>query len=608
MFTRLPWSRRAGTPLGLSRASESDRHETPKGAGADEALSKELTNVGLLWAGDRVTAPATPFHGSGAHVAASEFARALTRYGRMRALDIFVPQGTIEEHRRQFYGMPMRFHHGEAAIAHFYPESDIASRLPRNVPDVLHDVSTDLTRSSYIRSRLSRQVFPVTCSQHAISYSFQLHTLFLPLLTAQIYPCDAIVCLTHSSRSAMEKRLLDIAERYSRAWDHAVPRLPRLEVIPWGIDTELFSVRDQLAARRMLDLPPDRPILLCLARVQVHDKMDWTTLLLAFQQVSHLVEQAPLLVLAGSANGGCADYILAQAAHLGLQRNVYTFFNLPPALLPSLYTASDVFVAPTDSPSESFGLTVVEAMACGRPVVASDWDGYREIIVHGETGFKVRTDWADCLGELNDMAPFLSVQQEHLHVGQSVNVDMGQLASYLVQLLENRELREEMGRRGRARVEAFYDWPVIIRQWELLWEELKQVAGTLERSQRDSLDYLLPNYFQHFSHYASRVIDDVVSIRLTPRGSEVLTGQAPLLLHPWSQGLLLPQYLQALLTAVKPGRRPGVDISAGELLDTIAKTYGLSRDRALMHLMWLAKYDLVSLGEEGGSTDESSAS
>ena len=70
-------------------------------------------------------------------------------------------------------------------------------------------------------------------------------------------------------------------------------------------------------------------------------------------------------------------------------------------------------------------------MACGRPVVASDWDGYKELIVHGETGFKVRTDWADCLGELNQLAPVLYGDQEHLHVGQSVSVDMRQMVGYL---------------------------------------------------------------------------------------------------------------------------------------------------------------------------------
>lgn len=102
-------------------------------------------------------------------------------------------------------------------------------------------------------------------------------------------------------------------------------------------------------------------------------------------------------------------------------------------------------------------------MACGRPLVASDWDGHKELIIHGETGSTVPTYWADCLGELNEIAPLLSWEQQHLHLGQSVCVDADEMARYLTQLLTNGELRAEMGRRGRARVEALYPWPAVMR-------------------------------------------------------------------------------------------------------------------------------------------------
>src|SRR5205823_4934641 len=143
---------------------------------------------------------------------------------------------------------------------------------------------------------------------------------------------------------------------------------------------------------------------------------------------------------------------------------------------------------------------------------ASDWDGYKELIVHDETGFKVRTDWVDCFGELDQAAPLLSTDQQHLHVGQSVSIDVGHMAGYLRLLLKNRELREEMGRRGRARVEALYDWPVVIAQWEALWAELAAVARSLEGKPSNRLDYLQPHYFEHFSHYASRIIDDATPV------------------------------------------------------------------------------------------------
>ncbi len=56
-----------------------------------------------------------------------------------------------------------------------------------------------------------------------------------------------------------------------------------------------------------------------------------------------------------------------------------------------VWHAADVFVSPSDNIQETFGLAVIEAMASGLPVVASDWDGYRDLVADGETGFLVPT-------------------------------------------------------------------------------------------------------------------------------------------------------------------------------------------------------------------------
>ena len=52
-----------------------------------------------------------------------------------------------------------------------------------------------------------------------------------------------------------------------------------------------------------------------------------------------------------------------------------------PGVSQTAYAAADIFVSLSDNIQETFGLTPVEAMAAGLPVVASDWDGYRETIV-----------------------------------------------------------------------------------------------------------------------------------------------------------------------------------------------------------------------------------
>jgi len=395
----------------------------------------------------------------------------------------------------------------------------------------------------------------------------------------------------------MQNRLHHIAETYARVWQGTVPTLPRLEVIPWGVDTQLFAPKDKPAARRELDLPLHRDIVLCIGRVRIQDKMDWSPLLLAFEQASRALTRRPLLVLAGSADIRYAEYLVAQAAQLGLRDSVRVFFNCPAVCLGSLYAACDVFVSPVDSLSESFGLTIVEAMACGRPVIASDWNGYKELVIHGETGFKVRTDWADCLRGLDILAPSFHASglQEHLHAGQSVCVDVQQMAGYMVELLKNSAFREKMGRQARARVMRSYDWPVVVTQWEALWRELGAIERTVQRQPEPHFEYLEPRPFQHFSHYATRMIDDSVLVRLTSRGRATQAGKGPLLLHPRAQGLLQPQEMRAILSAIRASAWVSPSITVGKLVESLAKGRGLRRERALMHIMWLAKYDLIVL-------------
>jgi D-inositol-3-phosphate glycosyltransferase len=567
-----------------------------------QSSSTHFTRLALLWTSLGATKPTDAFRASGKYVAAAEWTRAVASYGGLPVIDLFTPITAIGDDPAM--SNASKSHQDDAddwqpTTARWFPESDLSVRFATEKYNAFHNpFGIDFARMAYFRSNCSKYCFPITGSQMGISYSPELHPCWIGLLTAEILPCDAIVCSSQASRSAMEKRLADIAERYCRAWNGPIPTLPRLELIPWAVDTQRFAPRDPLAARRDLDLPLDRPIVLCLGRVAVQDKMDLVPVLLALERVSHESKQQPYFLIAGNNSSGYGEYLTAIARQLGFRENIRFLFDLPAACLPALYAACDIFASPVDTPSESFGLTILEAMACGRPVIGSDWNGYRDLIVHGETGFRIRTDWADCLREVNELAPCLWWEQEHLHVGQSVNVDVTQMVDYLRQLLENQHLREQMGLRGRARVEALYSWPSVIRRWIELYEELAAIAESLVPGEPDRAHYLQPNYFVHFSHYASRIIDESVPICITPRGEAVLAGKSRLLLHPWATGFLQAENLYVLLLSLKSAKWIRIAVPIGELLRVVDKRNGLSRDQALLHLMWLAKYDLVLLGND----------
>ena len=101
--------------------------------------------------------------------------------------------------------------------------------------------------------------------------------------------------------------------------------------------------------------------------------------------------------------------------------------------LVDLYSRSDICVAPSLW-AEPFGMVAVEAMASGRPVVASNVGGLADSVVNGETGFLVPAG------------------------------DPEALAEKLRALLDDADLRIEIGRRGRARVEDNFYWPRIVEK------------------------------------------------------------------------------------------------------------------------------------------------
>jgi glycosyltransferase involved in cell wall biosynthesis len=105
---------------------------------------------------------------------------------------------------------------------------------------------------------------------------------------------------------------------------------------------------------------------------------------------------------------------------------------VPPEELARLYARAAVVVCP--SHREGFGVACLEAMAHGRPVVASAVGGLLDLVVDGETGIQVPPD------------------------------DVSALRSAIEQLLGDRELRRRMGAAGRRRAAEHFSWDAVTRR------------------------------------------------------------------------------------------------------------------------------------------------
>jgi phosphatidylinositol alpha-mannosyltransferase len=114
--------------------------------------------------------------------------------------------------------------------------------------------------------------------------------------------------------------------------------------------------------------------------------------------------------------------------------------------LPRYYASADIFCSPATG-AESFGIVLLEAMAAGKPVVASDIEGYRGVLTHGEEGLLFQ------------------------------NKDVGSLASALETLVRDPGLRARMGHRGRAKAEK-HRWQVVADRVEQYYQAcLQEVHG-----------------------------------------------------------------------------------------------------------------------------------
>lgn len=232
----------------------------------------------------------------------------------------------------------------------------------------------------------------------------------------------------------------------------------------------------------------------------------------------------------------------------GIQRLVLDDTHHP-GLKDRAWACGDVFCSLSDNIQESFGITPVEAMAHGLPVVVSDWDGYRDSVQHGVQGFLIPTIIPpEGLGL--DLAIRHGIGQynfDHYSAFTSsfVAVDLAATVKALCELVNKPELRLAMGEAGLRRVKSHFDWSVIIPQYEALWQELRARRHFEQvRSQSpvgETTRPARPDPFKLFRGHASQALQFDTSLALQAGLEESTTRLITLL----GQGSL--NYVDAVL-------------------------------------------------------------
>lgn len=134
----------------------------------------------------------------------------------------------------------------------------------------------------------------------------------------------------------------------------------------------------------------------------------------------------------------------SQVREAGLQDKIIFTDPVSDEDLPKYYNLADVVVLPSIDRSEAFGITLIEAMACGKPVVASNLPGVRSVVSDGIDGF------------------LFEKKQE------------GDLANRVNKLFSDKELRNKMGAAGRQKAEKIFSQDILIKKLEKIYLELQK--------------------------------------------------------------------------------------------------------------------------------------
>jgi len=244
-------------------------------------------------------------------------------------------------------------------------------------------------------------------------------------------------------------------------------------VLPVGCDTDTFvpvSRTDPkvIAVREALGVAPDELMILTVggdaaskggrevmrALAQIDKKVPkWKYVCKVWPQQRTSIQDA-------------SDEELAES--LGIEKKViYAVNTISRSFMPYLIGACDIYAAP--SRLEGFGMPQVEAGACGKPVLSINAMGMLDTLVHGETALLAGVARKIVVDEVI-LGAAAGYEEGHKVVFETPRIvdyraDVQDIASYMEILMNNNELRDKMGKAGRERVVANFDYRVVAQKF-----------------------------------------------------------------------------------------------------------------------------------------------
>ena len=447
-----------------------------------------------------------------------------------------------------------------------------------------------------MRRRVGAQSFSLCGVTHTTASPAALDAL-ADLLVAPVQPWDALVCPSSSVKAMVQRLLVEEGAYLCERFAGRRPESPQMPVIPLGVDVAGLAPhpKARAEARSAIGLSKDDVALLFVGRLSPISKAHPIPLFLAAAHAARTTGVNIRLILAGWFDVDATPKVYEEAFNLICPDVTLTILDgRDSAQRARAWNAADIFISPSDNIQESFGLTPIEAMAAGLPVVASAWDGYRETVRHGIDGFLASTVAPPSGAGLELAAAYgARVLQYGDYVGfssQTIAVSVLEMGEALGILIKDEGLRRQMGESGRRRANELYSWRRVISLYQDLWDELRAIRLASPKEVTPPNPYpSRPDPYTAFADYLTEPLSASRRVVVGKSGPQLIDYllESPLTAFS-AQVIARREVLHAFVSAVSDS--PSIVIEA--LFECLK-----IEDQAVLwrSLCWLLKYDVLRL-------------
>lgn len=525
---------------------------------------------------------------TGAEIAEGEFLRALVRFRPFRSLRVFSRLASADVDR-------LREHIGsdpdDPSVA-FYPVRDIG-QIARAWPPTL--ALCPYTFQHQLDPLRIDRSFPISGFVHTIS-DLDAKVGMAKNLRMTDHRYDTAICPTRSVARVLQAIAAEISP--------ALGTSPETRIVPLGVDADAFCpVEAAVRAERRdrFGIARDACAFLYVGRLSPWTKMDLLPLLDAFARACEGTSRPLRLLLAGQEQaGGYVSTLRARATDLGIADRLSLFDGIDRDDLPALFSAADAFVSPSDNRQETFGLTLVEAMASGLPIIAADWNGYRDVV--DDAGLLVPTIAAQADRDMANDLLYRGPLPTGAHFSQITAVSVSGMASAMIRLAADAPLRNHLYRTALSRYKHEFQWDRVLDRLLPIWDEQVRTVAVSHQATRAKPELTIDTD-RCFAHYPSRSWSPNLVVRpgraATVVHDRILTGIAEVAAIDWPLCIRLRDAIETL-----PGIAMGrLESSVSAPAGTVARCTAFLVKHGLVELDWTsAPANVINDGSDNASS------